>query len=205
MNTLSWCTFSLVCLVSTISPGFSTAVVLKNTLQGSRMHGICCVAAHAIGISLYGVATAIGLTIIIQDNPDLYRLLSRAGAVYLLWLGIKTLKKSFEQSNRQELPGEAFSLAMSAREGFLIAVLNPKTALFYLAVFSQFLTAASSVTEKVLMVAIGILSDFGWYSFVVYIISSRGLKTCMQGYSRILNLLLACFMVSIAINSIIVS
>ena len=72
-----------------MSPGPSLATVIRNTVVGSRYHGIATGVSHAFGIGVYALLSVTGLVLLIQEAPIIFRVLTWVGAVYLLWLGAK--------------------------------------------------------------------------------------------------------------------
>jgi threonine/homoserine/homoserine lactone efflux protein len=73
---------------------------------------------------------------------------------------------------RKKQLGKAVSVAQSAKEGFLISILNPKIALFFIVLFSQFVAAGEELSSKVIIVITPFVVDGLWYSCIAVIISS---------------------------------
>ena len=70
-----------------MSPGPSLATVIRNTVIGSRYHGIATGVSHALGIGLYAFLSVTGLMILIREAPLVFQVLTWLGAAYLIWLG----------------------------------------------------------------------------------------------------------------------
>jgi threonine/homoserine/homoserine lactone efflux protein len=161
-----WLTLCAVCLLGAMSPGPSLAVIAGATLRGSTRAGIVAGVAHAAGVALYALATVSGLALFLAAAPGLQQLLQLAGAAYLAWLGWQALRAG----GSGVLPTAEGSLRGPARDGFLIAFLNPKLAIFMLALFSQFVTPTGSVGEKAVMVATAGSIDALWYCMVALLL-----------------------------------
>lgn len=163
MTPTAWLSVATICALGAVSPGPSLAVVVRHSMR-SRMQGVACALAHSLGIGLYALATVLGLAAVLVAHPLLYRTVAIGGAIYLLWLGLRALGGEGEGPDapaglRRDLPG-------AARDGFAIAVLNPKVAIFFMALFSQFVEPRSGVRDTVIlsMTALGI--DAIWYLLV---------------------------------------
>ena len=192
MNVVEWLPLASACLAGAASPGPSLAVVLANTMAGGRAAGLLTAWAHATGVGLYAAMTVFGLASLIAGFPTLYRGLQVAGALYLLWLarGLLTSKGSGEGV---EVPGKRTTSAL--RDGFTIAFLNPKLAVFMLALFSQFVSPDASLGVALLLVATATLIDGAWYSVVTLLLSRRewlyALRSRAQSIDRLFGMLLA--------------
>ena len=76
LNLSTWLPFALVCLLGAMSPGPSLATVIRNTVVGSRYHGIATGVSHAFGIGVYALLSVTGLIILIQEAPIIFRVLT---------------------------------------------------------------------------------------------------------------------------------
>ena len=96
-----------------------------------------------------------------------------AGLIFLLWLSISMIKNSFQKVAIDETGSDHLSAPLFeyVRNGFLIVFLNPKIAAFYLAIFSQFLDAASDFEYKILLVVTATVIDGLWYILLTFVIA----------------------------------
>jgi threonine/homoserine/homoserine lactone efflux protein len=94
-----------------------------------------------------------------------------AGALYLAWLGIGALRASGGGVQLDTVSTGAAGILRSAREGFLIAFLNPKIAVFFLALFSQFVHPHMPATEHATLALTATVIDGGWYALVALALS----------------------------------
>lgn len=164
MNWLEWLSLAGICLLGAMSPGPSLAVVVSQTLRGGAGRGTLAALAHGAGVALYAVAVVSGLAVIVTASDRLYGLIQWAGALFLIYLGVKSLRSRGNVSlDGAEEEAEA---AGALIQGFSVAFLNPKLAVFFLALFSQFLTESVSLPQKVVMVATVGIIDAGWYTAV---------------------------------------
>lgn len=171
MTLTIWISLFFVCLLGAMSPGPSLAMVAKHSLAGGRANGLAAAWAHAIGIGIYAFITLIGLAVVLQQSPLLFKTISYAGAAYLAYLGYNALRSKGGVAAKLE-SGEQTSLWQSAREGFLISILSPKIALFFIALFSQFIAVGSDPLSKMLIVTTPLLVDGLWYTLVTFLLST---------------------------------
>ena len=166
MTLANWLSVVAICSLGAMSPGPSLAVVVKNTLSGNRATGLLTAIGHGLGVGLYAFLCVTGLALVITGSPTLFVGLQWLGAGYLLWIGLKSV--TAKASSVAEDHGVATSVDGKAgfRSGFLIAFLNPKIALFFIALFSQFIAPDSHVLEKALYATTAAVIDGGWYVLV---------------------------------------
>ena len=169
MTLAIWLTVVSICLLGAMSPGPSLAVVLQQTLRGGRKTGLVAAVSHGLGIGLYALLCISGLAVMITASPTLFTTLQWAGAAYLLWLGIKGL---LAKAQATETLAEAPTTGSAARDGFLVAFLNPKVAVFFIALFSQVIGSDTSVVEKLAYAATALFIDMGWYVIVAWSFSN---------------------------------
>lgn len=170
MELFHWLSLASICLLGAMTPGPSLAIVLKHTVSSGRKNGVYTGIAHGAGVSLYALLTVLGMAIIIKETPWLFDLIRYSGIVFLLWLSFKALTSKSTSSEKikhlaQVSPGK------SAYEGFMIAFLNPKLALFFLALFSQFIDESSLWQQKLIMVFTVGGIDTLWYCLIALVFS----------------------------------
>jgi threonine/homoserine/homoserine lactone efflux protein len=154
MNDTNLLLFLLAALVIAAVPGPGIFYVATRTLTGGSRAGIASTFGTALGGLVHVVAGGLGVSAIILASAELFAMLKFAGAIYLVWLGIRTFREA-----RQLLP-EQFAAAGSKqafRDGVLVEALNPKTAAFFLAFIPQFLDPAGSHPALQFM-ALGLIS-----------------------------------------------
>jgi len=184
MDLTQWLSLATVCLLGAMSPGPSLAVVLKATLGGGSTAGYASALAHGAGVALYGLLTVAGLAVLITSSPALFLVLQLAGAVYLVYLGVRSLRSTGESA--PETPTSLGS-AGAATSGFLVAFLNPKLAVFMLALFSQFLRPEAPSSEKAIMVATVGMVDAAWYCLVVALISREVFLQRLRSSAKVID------------------
>jgi threonine/homoserine/homoserine lactone efflux protein len=131
-----------------VTPGATTAVVVRNTLSSGWRGGLAAAVGAAAGNAAHAAAAGLGLAVIIARIPALLLAIQVAGALYLAWLGFGSAKRL--------ISGEAVPISSAileahatiephhaVREGVTVNLLNPAIATFYLAVVPSFLPAGA--------------------------------------------------------------
>lgn len=127
--------FLAAALVVAVTPGPGIFYVAARTLAGGRDEGLASSVGTGLGGLVHVVAGAAGVSAIVMASAEAFTALKFAGALYLVWLGIKTIREA-----RLELPARVgvAGARRAFREGAVIEALNPKTAAFFLAFIPQF-------------------------------------------------------------------
>ncbi len=167
MELWAWLTIAGLCVSGAMSPGPSLAVVVKNTVDGGRGRGVVTGVGHGLGVGLYAFGAVAGVSALLQAWPRLEQGLGLAGGLYLLWLGVGALRGGGGEH------GEA-SAAGGFGEGFLTAFLNPKIAVFFLALLGSFVPEASGMSTRAGVAALACAIDMGWYVLVALLLARSG-------------------------------
>ena len=164
-----------------MSPGPSLAVILRNTLSGGRTQGVLSGIGHGLGITFYAIVAVSGLVAIINTIPDFFSVAQIAGSFFLIWLGGKMIISFFKNdyAANENMPSEN-SAHQGFLEGFLIAFLNPKIAVWLLALFSQFVQPDALLAEQFVIVSTVGVIDASWYCLVAFLASSGRLEKGLQ-------------------------
>lgn len=155
--------FAAIAAAFVAFPGPSNLFVLGHGLRGGPRAGVAAAVGCATGASTYVVATAVGLSALIASSELVFSMLHYAGAAYLLWLGVTGILRA----GRHAAPEAAVARSpwRSYRQGVTVELGNPKVALFFLALFPQFVDHARGAAAPqilvlgALFVTIGLLSD----------------------------------------------
>lgn len=199
MTTSSWLSLLAICALGAISPGPSLAAVMKSTVQGSRFHGLVTSISHALGIGIYAFLVAAGIGVVITETPWLYKFITYAGSAYLAWMGYKAITSS-SLVKEQHQPQHQLSLKQAAIDGFLISFLNPKIAVFFLALFSQFVTLESTVITKLLMASIATLCDGIWYCMIASVAGHGKVLPALRRRATLINRVCGSLLILVALR-----
>ncbi|MFC5077586.1 Homoserine/homoserine lactone efflux protein [Vibrio thalassae] len=165
MHILNFEAFLIAITILTLTPGLDTALVIRNTSRGGFHDGAITSLGICLGLFVHATFSALGISVILTQSAELFSLVKTLGAGYLIWLGISSLR-SLTTTQSIELEKGKVSrvvISRSLREGFLSNVLNPKTAVFYLAFLPQFINPEySPFMQSLLMAAIHFVIAMIW-------------------------------------------
>ena len=138
MSSTAFMAFLLASFVLAVTPGPGVLYIVTRTLAQGRAAGIGSVAGVACGNFLNAVGAAVGLAALFAVSSLAFTLVKFAGAAYLVWLGVRMLRAPAAPAE-PGAPLVPVSVSRLFREGLLVALLNPKTALFFAAFLPQFM------------------------------------------------------------------
>ena len=154
--------FAVTSIALLLIPGPAVLYVVTQSAEQGRSAGLASVAGIHVGTFVHIVAAAAGLSALILASAVAFSVVKFAGAAYLVYVGVRKLLE--RPTNGETEPRRAPLRRIFAR-GALVNVLNPKTALFFLAFLPQFVDAdrgavwSQVVTLGMVFVALGLVSD----------------------------------------------
>lgn len=163
--------FAFLCasVALTVSPGPDNIFVITQGITRGRKAAIVTALGMCSGISIHTTAAAFGISAIFYSSAVAFNLVKYAGAGYLLYLAFKTIRNS---GSIALAPTESLPAGALFRRGFIMNVLNPKVALFFLAFLPQFVNPLSGglplqmilLGAVFMLQAVVIFSLIGWFS-----------------------------------------
>lgn len=164
--------FLLVALVVTLTPGPATALVLRVAARDGRRAALGTIAGNSAGVLMWGCLSAVGVSSLILASQIAFDVLRFGGALVLIVLGVRSLMHRREQSDE---PVEVPRGRVGWRSGLVTAVANPKLAVFFVALFPQFLSPHAAVLPAALAMAATIVAyDLIWFSALAYAVDRVG-------------------------------
>ena len=167
MGAAEFVSLAVVHFMAVVSPGPDLAVTMKSTLGGGRFSGIRTALGISAGNLIHVAYTLVGLGILLQSSPTIFRLVALAGAAYLAYLGVMMLRSAFctwkasaatKLSTAQHVSASDRSVATATfqpskplhpfRMGFLTNATNPKTTLFFVAIFNSMVSPNTPWAQK---------------------------------------------------------
>lgn len=149
--------FTVIAALLTITPGADTMLVIRNVMARGQRAGLLTTVGVCCGLFVHATLSALGLSVILVNSALAFEVVKMIGAAYLVWLGVQSLREAF--GRKHSARGDADLRAQPARgyqslvEGVLSNVLNPKVAVFYLALFPQFISPGDWVFGKSMLLA----------------------------------------------------
>jgi threonine/homoserine/homoserine lactone efflux protein len=145
-----------------VTPGPDMAVVTKNALANGRRGVVLTTTGIGLALSVWVVATAVGLSAVLRASGELLFVLRLVGAAYLAYLGVRTLIDSIRgpADLMAEAPPPAPAHAIF-RQGFLSAISNPKLGVFFVTFLPQFVAPGQALLPRLLELGL-IFAVIGW-------------------------------------------
>jgi RhtB (resistance to homoserine/threonine) family protein len=176
--------FILVVIVLFLIPGPAVLLTISQTTRGGRKTGIITGIGIAVGDLIHTVAAVLGLSAILMTSALAFEIVKYLGAAYLIYLGIKSI---FEKSKTLEQPAKKSSAVTSFRQALLIELLNPKTALFFLAFLPQFVhNNGTPVVYQLLILGLTfVLMSIMYTTLLAFLTSTIGEKLFSKQNTRL--------------------
>jgi threonine/homoserine/homoserine lactone efflux protein len=167
----------IVCLLGAMSPGPSMAVVIHNAIFKGRYNGILTSIGHGLGIAIYATFAVLGLGLIIETNIIIFNSLKILSIVFLIFIGMKSIlnkeKLNLEKKDVKEK-------TISFLQGFSISILNPKILVWFIAIYSQFMSVNNELIFNIYLVSIAGIVDAFWYIFLTLAVTTASALTFFQ-------------------------
>jgi threonine/homoserine/homoserine lactone efflux protein len=181
--------FVPVAALLTLAPGPATALVVRSAVRGGRRRALLTTIGNSLGVLAWGVFAAVGIAAVVATSAEAFTIVKLVGAAALIVLGIQSLRRGrhapppptsarpSRSARRRSRPATHAAL----RDGLLTSLANPKLAVFYLALFPQFVPAGAPVLPSALaMAAMVVVFDLVWYSALAYVVA-RARRAFVEG------------------------
>lgn len=151
--------FTLAAVLMNLSPGPSNLYVMARSISQGPRAGLVAAAGLAAGSLVHVAAATLGVSAIVMASAEAFAVLKWAGAGYLVWLGIQHWRAAGRSFGRPEAAPPR-PMTRILRESVLVEILNPKTALFFLALLPQFIDPAAGpvASQSLLLGAIVVVT-----------------------------------------------
>ena len=158
-----WGLFIVASVVLLLTPGPAVLFIVARSIQQGRAAGLVSVLGIHLGTIVHITAAAVGLSALLVQSALAFAIIKYLGAAYLIWMGIRTLLSKDPEADAPVVAADP--LRRVFRDGFVVNLLNPKTAIFFLAFLPQFVDPARGALHwqilalGVTFMGLGILSD----------------------------------------------
>ena len=173
--------FGLVVALLTITPGLDTALVLRTAAVTGPGRAWGALAGIQAGVLAWGAAAAVGVSALLLASQLAYDVLRFAGALYLVWIGLRMLWSAIRASHHPEpmVDARADSFWAGFRQGATTNLLNPKVGAFYVAVLPQFIPAdAPALSWGLALAAVHVVLGVVWLGTLLVV--ARSFKRWLQ-------------------------
>jgi RhtB (resistance to homoserine/threonine) family protein len=157
-----------------MSPGPDFAVVVRHAVTSGRRAGLATAAGVAAGILVWVFAATTGVAALLAASATAFTVVKVIGAGYLLFLGVRALRSAARHPGTAPDPtaGRPATTAVAAfRSGLLCNVLNPKAAVFFVALMPQFLPHHPAVSDVLLLSMTAFVITLLWFGTVAAVVS----------------------------------
>ena len=200
MTLLTFTQVFIVCLLGAMSPGPSMAVVINNAIFKGRSNGILTSIGHGIGITIYASFAVLGLGLIINTNIFIFNSLKILSIVFLIFIGVKSIlnkeKINLEKKNTKEK-------AVSFLQGLSISILNPKILVWFVAVYSQYMSVNNELIFNIYLVSIAGIIDACWYIILTLAVTTASALNFFQTKLKLIQKIQGIFLIGIGLGLLI--
>jgi threonine/homoserine/homoserine lactone efflux protein len=173
-----------VAAVLVFTPGPNTLYIIARSIQQGRRAGAVSSLGVQVGTLIHITIAALGLSALVVSSVLTFNFVKYAGATYLVYLGVKTLLTRQKLKPTKAIRNE--SLSHTFRQGVVVNLLNPKTALFFFAFLPQFIDPERG-TVAIQIVVLGIILVFlGTMSDMLYALTAGSFGTWLHKNSKFL-------------------
>ena len=177
MTLITFAQVFTVCLLGAMSPGPSMAVVINNAIFKGRYNGILTSIGHGIGIAFYATFAVLGLGLIIKTNLFLFNGLKILSIIFLIFIGVKSiLSKERLNLKKKDIKENTISFF----QGFTISILNPKILVWFIAIYSQFMSTDNELIFNIYLVSIAGIVDACWYIILTLAVTTASALSFFQ-------------------------
>ncbi|AGH82303.1 lysine exporter protein LysE/YggA [Psychromonas sp. CNPT3] len=198
---------TIVHLLAVMSPGPDFAIVIRQSIRFGRKTAIITSLGIGAGIAVHVSYTLLGIGFLITQSKPIFVAVQIIGALYLTYLGIKLLLSKTNLDVQEE---QLESIQEDTRHhqkafllGFLTNILNPKAALFFLAIFTTIVSVNTPLAVQSIYGIWIVLSTMLWFSLVSFLFTRKSIRSKFIRYSvifeRAMGIILLAFAARLAI------
>jgi threonine/homoserine/homoserine lactone efflux protein len=154
--------FATLTLLVAYFPGPALLYTAAQTIAHGRKAGLMAMLGIHLGCYIHVFAAAFGLSAVFKHVPELYVAVKIAGALYLIWLGIGMIRSRLAAADGPVAPPKTVKRALL--DSFIVEILNPKVALFFIALLPQFVDPAAAFPVWVQFLVLGTVVNFAFSS-----------------------------------------
>jgi len=198
---LNWFLLMSIFVLALASPGPDFVIAVKNSILHSKMIGIMTALGFALGVVIHVTYTLFGIATIISQSVILFSIIKYAGAAYLLYIGIQSLRSSgFNKKINLNAQKKEMTTLQALWQGFLTNLLNPKATIFFLSIFSQFITAETTLPTQIFYATTCVVMTFLWFSFVALVLSNPKIKEKFIKFTKWIDRLCGGLLIALAVK-----
>ena len=170
MSLLIFLKILAVCLLGAMSPGPSMVVVINNAIFKNRLNGILTSIGHGVGIGIYALFAVLGIALIIKTNLFAFNVIKFLSIIFLLYLGVKLIITNDKLKFDRKDINSGFT---SFLQGLSISLLNPKIFIWFVAIYSQFMSENNDIIFNTILILTASIIDAIWYVILTLLVTTN--------------------------------
>ena len=194
MSLLIFLKIFAVCLLGAMSPGPSMVVVINNAIFKNRLNGILTSIGHGVGIGIYALFAVLGIALIIKTNLFVFNLIKFLSIIFLVYLGVKLIIAN----DKLEFDGKNISSGFTSFvQGLSISLLNPKIFIWFVAIYSQFMSVDNDMIFNTILILTASIIDAIWYVILTLLVTTNIALDFIKDKSVLLQKFVGCVFIII--------
>ena len=159
-----------VCLLGAMSPGPSMVVVINNAIFKNRLNGILTSIGHGVGIGIYALFAVLGIALIIKTNLYVFNVMKFLSIIFLVYLGVNLMINNDKLEFDEKDINSGFT---SFLQGLSISLLNPKIFIWFVAIYSQFMSVDNDMIFNTILILTASIIDAIWYVILTLLVTTN--------------------------------
>ena len=170
MSLLIFLKIFAVCLLGAMSPGPSMVVVINNAIFKNRLNGILTSIGHGVGIGIYALFAVLGIALIIKTNLYVFNIIKFLSIIFLVYLGVNLIIND----DKLEFDGKDMNSGFTSfLQGLSISLLNPKIFIWFVAIYSQFMSMDNDMIFNTILILTASIVDAIWYVILTLLVTTN--------------------------------
>ena len=170
MSLLIFLKIFAVCLLGAMSPGPSMVVVINNAIFKNRLNGILTSIGHGVGIGIYALFAVLGIALIIKTNLYVFNVIKFLSIIFLVYLGVNLMITN----DKLEFDGKNINSGFTSfLQGLSISILNPKIFIWFIAIYSQFMSVDNDMIFNTILILTASIIDAIWYVILTLLVTTN--------------------------------
>ena len=170
MSLLIFLKIFAVCLLGAMSPGPSMVVVINNAIFKNRLNGILTSIGHGVGIGIYALFAVLGIALIIKTNLYVFNVIKFLSIIFLVYLGVNLMITN----DKLEFDGKNINSGFTSfLQGLSISILNPKIFIWFVAIYSQFMSVDNDMIFNTILILTASIIDAIWYVILTLLVTTN--------------------------------
>ncbi len=191
-----------VVLIAAMSPGPDFLVVMRNAMISGRRAGMAAAAGIAAGVAAWAVVTSVGVAGLLAASAVAFTVVKLIGAAYLVLLGIRALIAARRGGYAEMTTNGPAQRGVGAafRQGLFTNLLNPKVAVFFVALLPQFLPHSATAADTIALSATAAVVSLVWFTLLATMVSAMRRFLTGQKVRRAIDAVTGGLMVAIGVR-----